>query len=410
MSKIRSTLGWLVAGASVFALAGCGGGSNSSGTSGGGVSTPPAQPAPPAPSSPAASIYTVKSLVSNVAGAAVVQDPDLQHGWGISFAPTGAAWVSAHASNLTTVYDGDGNIKLPSVKIPSGASGAPSGPTGQVGFGGSAFVIHKNGASGSAAFMFAGTGGTISGWNINVDKSNAVTMFDGSNDGDVFTGLAIVSQGSTNMLIAADVGHSAVEAFADNGDGTVKPVTLAGNFTDPNLPAGYKPFGVQTIGSQIFVTYAHFTGTNPLEDHGAGLGLVDVYDLNGKLVKRLVNTGGALNAPWGVAMAPASFGQFSNDLLIANFGDGTINVYDPASGNMLGTLSDSSGKPLVIPGLWGIAFGNDAAGLDQPSTTLFYAAGPTQTQGIYGRIDLGNSTSAPQQPTTPPPGNSGPGY
>ena len=369
---------------------------------GGSVSTPATPTA-------SASAYTVKSLVSNVSGAASVTDQDLQHGWGISFAPTGAAWISAHASNVSTVYDGDGNIKLPSVHIPSGASGAPSGPTGQVGYGGSAFVINKNGVSGAPAFMFAGTGGTISGWNISVDKSNAVTMFDGSTQGDAFTGLAIVTQGTTNMLIATDAAHGTVDAFLDNGDGTLKQTTLAGGFTDPNLPAGYKPFGVQTIGNQIYVSYAHFTGSNPLEDHGAGLGLVDIYDLTGTLVKRAVDVGGALNAPWGMAMAPANFGQFSGDLLVADFGDGTINVYDPTSGKMLGQLSDSSGKPIVIPGLWGVAFGNDAAGFDQPSTTLFYAAGPTQTQGIYGRIDLsGTSAPASTQPSPTPPASTPP--
>nr|WP_243848087.1 TIGR03118 family protein [Sphingomonas oligoaromativorans] len=407
MSKIRSSLGWLIAGASTLALAGCGGGNNSSGSSGGGVSTPPTQPAP---TTPATSAYTVKALVSNVAGAAAQQDSNLQHGWGVSFAPNAAAWVAAHAGNVTTVYDGDGNTKLPAVAIPAGAKGTPSGPTGTVGNASSSFVIKKNGVSAAAQFLFDGTGGTISGWNESVDPSNTVTLFDGSTQGDAFTGLAIVTQGTTNMLIATDAAHGTVDAFVDNGDGTLKQSTLAGGFTDPNLPAGYKPFGVQTIGNQIYVSYAHFTGTNPLEDHGAGLGLVDIYDLTGKLVKRFVDVGGALNAPWGMAMAPASFGQFSGDLLIGDFGDGTINVYDPTSGKMLGQLSDSSGKPIVIPGLWGIAFGNDAAGFDQPSTTLFYAAGPTQTQGIYGRIDLGNSASTAQPAPTSPPANSGLGY
>lgn len=406
MSKIRSSLGWLVAGASALALAGCGGGHGSSNMSGSGSTTTPT-----APTAPTTSAYTVKPLVSNVAGAAPMQDPDLQHGWGISFAPGAAAWVAAHASNVTTVYDGDGNIKLPTVTIPAGAKpNSVSGPTGTVGNASSSFVIKANGKSGAAQFLFDGTGGTISGWNSNVDIKNTVTMFDGSNDGDVFTGLAIVTQGSTNMLIATDAAHGTVDAFVDNGDGTLKQTTPAGGFTDPNLPAGYKPFGVQTIGNQIYVSYAHFTGTNPLEDHGAGLGLVDIYDLTGKLVKRFVDVGGALNAPWGMAIAPSNFGQFSGDILVGDFGDGTINVYDPSSGKMLGQLSDANGKPIVIPGLWGIAFGNDAAGLDQPSTTLFYAAGPTQTQGIYGRIDLGGGSTSGSTPPASNPTNPGTGY
>ncbi|HEY0314845.1 MAG TPA: TIGR03118 family protein [Sphingomonas sp.] len=373
----------------------------------GSVTTPTTPPA----TTPTSSAYTVKPLVSNVAGAAPIQDAHLQHGWGISFAPNAAAWVAAHASNLTTVYDGDGNTKLPAVAIPAGASGTASGPTGTVGNASTSFVIKKNGASAAAQFLFDGTGGTISGWNESVDPSNTVTMFDGSTQGDAFTGLAIVTQGSTNMLIATDAAHGTVDAFVDNGDGTLKQTTLAGGFTDPNLPAGYKPFGVQTIGNQIYVSYAHFTGTNPLEDHGAGLGLVDIYDLTGKLVKRFVDVGGALNAPWGMAMAPANFGQFSGDLLIGDFGDGKINVYDPSTGAFIAAMSDSTGAPIVIPGLWGIAFGNDAAGFDQPSTTLFYAAGPTQTQGIYGRIDLGGASApASTPPASTPPVSNPPGY
>jgi uncharacterized protein (TIGR03118 family) len=380
--------------------------------SGSGSASTPTTPTTPPATTPTTSAYTVKPLVSNVAGAAPIQDTNLQHGWGISFAPNAAAWVAAHAGNLTTVYDGDGNTKLPAVAIPAGASGAPSGPTGTVGNASTSFVIKKNGASAAAQFLFDGTGGTISGWNESVDPSNTVTMFDGSTQGDAFTGLAIVTQGSTNMLIATDAAHGTVDAFVDNGDGTLKQTTLAGGFTDPNLPAGYKPFGVQTIGNQIYVSYAHFTGTNPLEDHGAGLGLVDIYDLTGKLVKRFVDVGGALNAPWGMAMAPANFGQFSGDILIGDFGDGTINVYD-SSGNSLGQMKDANGNPIVITGLWGIAFGNDAAGFDQPSTTLFYAAGPTQTQGIYGRIDLGSGSSSSSNSTPPastPPASNPPGY
>lgn len=395
MLKLRSYVAWLVAGGSLLALAGCGSGNGSSSGSAGGTS------APTAPST--ANAFTATTLDSNITGSGQ-QDPNLSHGWGISFAPGTEVWVADHASNKSTLYDGNGNIdSAVVVNIPANKAGGASGPTGTVSNTTANFVISKNGASAPALFLFDGTGGTISGWAQSVDSGNAVTVFDGSDEGDVFTGLAIYTQGSTNMLLAANAGTGTVDAF----DMNFKKLTLAGGFKDPNVPSGYKPFGVQTIGTQIYVSYAHFTTGNPIEDHAAGLGFVDIFDATGTFVKRLVDTGGALNAPWGMTVAPASFGQFSNDLLIGDFGDGKINVYDPTSGAMIGTLNDATGVPLVIPGLWGLAFGNGA--FNQPTTTLFYAAGPTATQGVYGRIDLASASSATPTPTPTPTATSTPG-
>lgn len=394
MRKMRSIAGWVLAGASALALAGCGSGSG--GSSGMGASAPssPAAPTTPTPPPAQATAYAARTLDSNDPSLGGTQDKNLSHGWGIAFLPGAEVWVANHASNTSTLYDGDGKIDPLVVAIPANKAGAASGPTGVVANATSNFVVTKDGKSGPATFLFDGTGGTISGWAQGVDATNAITVFDGSDEGDVFTGLAIYTQGSTNLLLAANASKGEVDVF----DGSFNRITLPGGFKDPNVPDGYKPFGIQTVGTQIYVSYAHFTPGKPIEDHGAGLGFVDIFDATGTLVKRLVNTGGALNAPWGIALAPADFGKFSNDLLIGNFGDGTINVYDPGTGAPLGPLTDANGKAIAIPGLWGIAFGNNA--FNQPATTLFYAAGPTATQGLYGRID---ATGAASAPTSPPP-------
>lgn len=395
----RLRLASVVAAASIFSLAGCGYGGGSS--SGSGYPNIPTEPTPsPTPTPSMSAAYVAKTLASNDPTLGGTQDANLAHGWGIAFLPGAEVWVANHASNTSTLYDGDGRIDPLVVRIPNNAAGLSAGPTGVVANTSTAFMVSKAGKTGVATFLFNGTGGTISGWAQGVDATNAVTVFDGSASGDVFTGLAIYTQGGANMLFAANAGKGEVDVF----DESFNPITPAGGFTDPNLPAGYKPFGIQMVRDKIIVTYAHFTPGNPIEDHGSGLGIVDIFDITGRLVKRLVDVGGALNAPWGVALAPASFGKFSNDLLIGNFGDGKINVYDPNSGAFLGTISDVSNNPIVIPGLWGIAFGNDV--FNQPSTTLFYAAGPTRTQGVYGRIDVASVGGAtPPMPQGPYPGS-----
>ncbi|HZW72499.1 MAG TPA: TIGR03118 family protein, partial [Caldimonas sp.] len=160
-----------------------------------------------------------------------------------------------------------------------------------------------------------------------------------------------------------------------------------GAFTDPQLPAGFAPFGIQAIGNQIIVTYAKQDAQAAKAVFGAGIGAVDVFDTAGTLTARLVAAGGMLNAPWGIALAPANFGTFSNDLLIGNLGDGRINAFDPMTGAWLGALADGNGTPIAIDGLWGIAFGNGIN--SQPTNTLFFAAGPNnETNGVYGRIDF----------------------
>jgi uncharacterized protein (TIGR03118 family) len=389
-SKSRRT-GFLLVGAAFAALAGCHG--DAGGYNGGPVvpgPTPSPSPAPsptPTPSPAPTSTFTAASLVSNVSGLTANLDPNLSHGWGIAFGTGGAVWVNNHVSNRATLYDGNGVPNALVVAIPGNAAGRDAAPTGIVANGDAAFTVSKAGVSGTAAFLFDGTGGTISGWAPGVDRTNAITVFDGSAAGDAFTGLAIIASGATKALYAANFGQGRVDVF----DSTYRKVTAAGAFVDPTLPAGYAPYGIQAIAGQVYVSYAHKAAGTQSEDHAAGLGLIDVYDANGGFVKRLVGVGAALNAPWGMALAPATFGTFSNDLLVGNFGDGTINAYNPTTGAFIGTLSSASNTPIIKFGVRGLAFGNDVN--NQPKTTLFFAEGffsqgPLPTVGVYGRIDL----------------------
>jgi len=334
----------------------------------------------------AASAFTKSNLVSSAAGMAVTTDVNLINPWGIVIAAGAPAWIANNGSNTSTVYDGTGTKLAPHPAIPTGMSGTGS-PTGIVANGTTDFVITKGVATAASQFIFAGENGIIAGWANVVDPANAIIKYDDPN-GAVFKGLAIANNGTANFLYAADFHNNKVLVF----DNTFATTTVTGGFTDTTLPAGYAPFGIQTlqIGGQtrIVVTYAKQDAT--AHDHvaGAGLGLVNVFDANGTLIKHLIPVGGALNSPWGIALAPANFGTLSNQLLIGNFGDGIINAYDPATGQFAGALKDSTGNAIATSGLWGIAFGNGAR--NQPTTTLYFAAGiSNEAGGLYGRIDLG---------------------
>jgi uncharacterized protein (TIGR03118 family) len=234
----------------------------------------------------------------------------------------------------------------------------------------------------ASAFIFAGESGTLAGWSPTVNLNAAVTAFDGHAAASEFTGLAIGSSGGTNYLYAADFHNGVIDVF----NPAFAKVTLAGTFTDPGLPAGYAPFGIQAIGGSLYVTYAKQDVALLNAVAGAGLGIVDVFTMDGTFVKELI-AAGSLNAPWGIAKAPANFGPLSNDLLIGNFGDGTINAFDITTGALKGRVSNSSGAAIVVPGLWGIAFGNGIN--NQPTNTLFFSSGPDNgVNGLFGRIDL----------------------
>lgn len=363
-----------------------------------GATTPPVMGV--TPPLVASSIYIIKNLVSDGISGTPNTDVNLVNGWGIAFG-SGPAWITANATSKSTLYDGNGLAKSLVVSIPAGRSGAAN-PTGIVYNNTQDFKVTQGSATGASPFIFVGEAGTLSGWSSSVNGTSAVTVYDGYATKTIYKGLAIAnnvsnnipsgsysspgygsaSSAGTNYLYATDFHNGKVDVF----DGSFNQTVLPGSFKDPSLPAGYAPYGIYAISGQIYVAYAKQDATASNEIKGAGLGIVNLFDTSGNFVKRLV-TSGALNAPWGLALAPANFGKFSNSLLVGNFGDGLINAYDPVTGSMIGTLAGADGKPLVIDGLWGIAFGNGVS--NQPVTTLFYTAGPSnETHGVFGRLDL----------------------
>jgi uncharacterized protein (TIGR03118 family) len=330
----------------------------------------------------AQTFYQAHNLVSDQPGVADHTDPNLVNAWGIAFNPNAVVWVADNGTGKSTLYDGTGEPQalIVTVPLPGNVSGA-SAPTGIVFNSSSNFIVSKGPASGAAAFIFATEDGTISGWNPTVDATNAILMVDKSASGALYKGITLAGNGTAHYLYATDFHNSRVDVF----DSSFQPATLSGSFSDPTIPAGYGPFGIQNINGDIYVTYAKQDADKVDDVKGKGFGYVNVFDSNGNLIRRFASKG-KLNAPWGLAMAPSRFGKFSNRLLVGNFGDGTINAFDVATGKAVGTLQKSQGKNLTIDGLWGLSFGNGVR--DQPTDTLFFTAGPNdEAHGLYGFIE-----------------------
>ncbi len=206
----------------------------------------------------------------------------------------------------------------------------------------------------------------------------------------MYTDLALVTNASGTFILAANFGAGAsVEVY----NSVFAPAALPGAFTDPNLPAGFAPYAIHTIGSTVYVTYMLRDTATYQETLGPGIGIVDAYDVNGQNLKRAI-TGGTLNAPWGMALAPAGFGSFGGDLLVGNFGDGAINVYDPTSYTMLGQLSDANGNVIKNPGLWEIVFGQTSPAVGDPNTLYFSAGLDQETHGLFGSVAPVTATPA----------------
>jgi len=313
--------------------------------------------------------YSQTNLVANVAGVANHTDAQLSNPWGISFANGEPFWIANNNGGTSTLYDAQGNKQQLVVTIP-GASVNPCNPGCPTGT-----VANTTGDFNSGAFIFDTEDGIIANW---TGASSAVVAFDNSATGAVYKGLALVNNGTANFLLAANFHSGKVDVFDRNFNLTA----LAGTFTDPSLPVGFAPHGIHVIGDQVYVAYAAQNGPKHDPVPAAGSGVIDVFDLNGNFVKTFA-AGGTLNAPWGVVATPATFGTFSNSILIGNFGDGTINAFD-STGKFLGQVSDTNGKPIVNPGLWDLVFGSGGTG--DPNTLYFTAGGSNQTSGLFATL------------------------
>ncbi|MGA7167532.1 MAG: TIGR03118 family protein, partial [Candidatus Sulfotelmatobacter sp.] len=297
--------------------------------------------------------YSQANLVSNVSGVATTTDPHLVNPWGISALPGQDFWIANNNNGTSTLYDANGNPNSLVVNIP-GAGHNPNGnctpgcPTGTVSNGTGTYFS-------GGSFIFDTEDGLIVNWQSS-DNTQATIAFDNSASGAVYKGLALLNGTS---LLAANFNSGKVDVYDQN----FNPASLAGSFTDPNLPAGFAPHGIHVINGQVYVAYAMQDGPKHDAQPGAGLGQVDIFDATGKFVSTFVaynaQTSNHLNAPWGVVQAPATFGTFANDILIGNFGDGTIDAFD-TQGNFMGQIMDSSSNVLVNPGLWDMVFGGSA--------------------------------------------------
>jgi|SRR5271165_6783386 len=313
----------------------------------------------------AAQSYTLSNLVSNQTGKAKHADPLLTNPWGLAYAPGQAFWISDEASGWSTLYNGTGVPQSLKVVIPP-ASGTGSGsPTGIVYNGSSEFAID----SWTSVFLFATLDGTIQGWS---DFNPSSTLIGAQQAGAVYTGLAITSHTSGNFLYAADAANNKVDVY----DGSFN---LVMSFTDSTIPAGFAPFGIQDIAGQVYVTYASQSG-------GAG-GYVDIFTESGTFVKRLIS-GKPLNQPWGLAVAPSTFGTLSGLLLVSNnTATGNINGFNLTTGKFVGAVKNSSGKAISINGLWGIEFGGGTTN-NGAKNALYFTAGPSDTNGYFGVITV----------------------
>jgi uncharacterized protein (TIGR03118 family) len=327
----------------------------------------------------AAQLYRQVNLVSDISGVATITDPLLTNPWGVSFNPTGPFWVSNQGSSTATVYAVSGASDVSKVALTVNTPGFPSG---QVFNGSSGFVVSQGGASGPASFIFAQLNGTISGWNMSVPppippatlSTQAIQAATGAPTPGAYTGIALGTRSSGTFLYAANNSAGRIDVF----DSTFAQVTVPGGFVDASLPPGDLPFNIVNIGGSLYVTYSGTTG------------VVNVFDTDGHFVKRFA-TGGTLLNPWGVALAPADFGKFSNAVLIGSFnfgnpaaGPGRISAFDQ-SGAFLGLLEDTTGAPLSIDGLWTLTFGNGQKG--GASNVLYFTAGiQGQAHGVFGRL------------------------
>jgi uncharacterized protein (TIGR03118 family) len=344
--------------------------------------------------------YVQTNLVSDLPNIAKVQDKNLVNSWGLVHSPTSPWWVADNGTGVSTLYNGNGTPLPLVVTIPTPAGVTTAAPTGIVFNSVNAtnpddFVVSKNVKFGPSLFMFATEDGTISGWNPGVDLTHAILAVDrsavikGKFTGAVYKGLATGQDDGRDFIYAADFRFGTVEQFDAK-------FNLVRSFTDPDLKKQcnlndsnnqcFAPFGIRNIGGRLYVTFALQKVGKHDDLSGLGNGFVDVFNTQGKLLRRFASQG-TLNSPWGLTLTPRDFGPFSNDLLVGNFGDGHINVFNPKTGAFLGQLPDQAGDPISINGLWGIDFGNGVNAGERDE--LFFTSGLNdEVNGLFGKIQF----------------------
>lgn len=315
-------------------------------------------------------------LVSDQPGA-LIQDANLVNSWGVTFNPAaGAFWVSNNGTGKASLFTGDVNGSTfqqaaLKVTIPQGLS------TGVVFNSTADFVVTNGAQSAPAVFIFVSETGVISGWNPNVPPNTDAKVATTAQDA-IYKAVALGSNATGNFIYAADFHNHRIDVF----DATFAPVILTGTFLDPAIPKEFSPFNIQNINGKLYVTYALTDAASEDEIAGHHRGFVSVFDTDGNLVKHLIDRG-KLNAPWGLALAPADFGSFSNMLLVGNFGNGSIGAYDPDTGAFVGKVKARHAHS--IDGLWALTFGNGVSAGD--TNTLYFSAGPEdETHGRFGSI------------------------
>jgi uncharacterized protein (TIGR03118 family) len=326
--------------------------------------------------------YRRVNLVSDIPGVALRSDPNLVNAWGIAFAATSPVWIANNGTGSSTLYLGDGTpAPTPAapliVKIPSPSAGATAAPTGLVFNSTTGFVVSSGAKSGPSLFIFSTEDGTIVGWSPAVDLHNAVIAVNNSGSGAIYKGLATGTSGGKPFIYATNFHDGVVEMYDSS-------FHLTKSFTDPTVPAGYAPFGIENILGELYVTFALQDDEKKDDVKGPGNGFIDVFTADGTWKSRFAS-GGVLDSPWGLALAPPSFGKFAHRLLIGNFGDGRINAFDFPSGVPDGTMKDTLGQPMTINGLWGLKFANGGPS-GRKNHLLFTAGIADEAHGLFGVI------------------------
>jgi len=313
-------------------------------------------------------------------------DTNLINPWGIASSPTSPFWIADNGTGVSTVYTGAGATVSPPSPVmippPSVNPGATAAPTGIVFNGTSDFKVGGN----PAHFIFATEDGTISAWASGPSATLEVDNTDTSASSPVFKGLALANSGGTNLLYATNFRNARVDVLGPN----FQPFTsLPGHFVDPGIPNGYAPFGIQLLNGKLYVTYAKQDDLKHDDVAGPGHGFIDVFNTDGTLAHRLASRG-KLNSPWGLAIAPTQFGEFSNDVLVGNFGDGRISAYSQdkdLSGDFKGQLKDAHERTIVIGDLWGLRVGNGTANGGDANKVYFTAGINAESHGLFGSLE-----------------------